>query len=105
MASPFETWFYNTSGKKEDVTQAEAEKTFFDVVGVKIKSLVSFISWLILKKHIKSIIEVKGEKPLAVINLPLKKKISHLVKSLKNIKDLAKEFNKVSGDAENKKVE
>lgn len=103
----FERWFYNHDGKKEDVTQAPAEKMFFDVtggvkdgkeIGVKIKSLKSFISWLILKKHIANLIKVKGQKPISLISLPAEKKISMLVKNIKNIKDLAVEFNKVFGD-------
>ncbi len=105
MPNPFEMWFYNSTGKKEDATQAPSEAKFFDVVGIKINSLKSFIAWLILKKHIKSVIEVKGEKPLALINLPLEKKIAYLVKNLKDVKDLAKEFNKANGDIENKKAE
>lgn len=105
MPNPFEMWFYNATGKKEDVTQAPSEKQFFDVVKVKIKSLQSFVAWLVLKKHIKGFIDVKGEKPVALISLPTEKKIAYLVKNLKNIKDLAKEFNKANGDIENKKDE
>jgi hypothetical protein len=105
MPNPFEMWFYNSSGKKEDITQAPPEAKFFDVVKVKIKSLQSFVAWLILKKHIKGVIEVKGEKPLALIKLPVEKKIAYLVKNLKDIKDLANEFNKANGDIESTKAE
>jgi hypothetical protein len=104
MASNFERWFYKADGKKEDVTQSPAERKFFDVVGVKINSLKSFISWLILKKHITNLVKVKGERPIALISLPAEKKIALLVKEIKNIKELALEFNKVFGDIENKKV-
>lgn len=103
--SNFEMWFYNANGKKDDVTQAPPERMFFDTVGVKIKSLKSFISWLILKKHITNLVKVKGEKPIALISLPAEKKIAMLVKSIKNVKELAVEFNKVFGDIDNKKVE
>lgn len=103
--SNFEMWYYDAKGKKEDVTQALPERLFFDTVGVKIKSLKSFISWLILKKHITNLVKVKGEKPIALISLPAEKKIAMLVKSIKNIKELSLEFNKVFGDIENKKVE
>ena len=105
MPSNFEMWFYNANGKKEDVTQAVPERIFFDLVGVKIKSLMSFISWLILKKHITNLVEVRGAKPIALISLPAEKKIAMLVKRIKNIKDLSLEFNKVFGDIENKKVD
>ncbi len=103
--SNFEMWFYNANGKKDDVTQAIPERMFFDTVGVKIKSLKSFISWLILKKHITNLVKVKGEKPIALISLPAEKKVAMLVKSIKNVKELALEFNKVFGDIENKKVD
>ena len=105
MPSNFEMWFYNVNGKKEDVTQAVPERMFFDTIGVKIKSLKSFISWLILKKHITNLVEVRGSKPIALISLPAEKKIAMLVKRIKNIKDLSLEFNKVFGDIENKKVD
>ena len=104
MSSNFESWFYAADGKKVDVTQAPAERKFFDVVGVKIQSLKSFISWLILKKHITNLVKTKGEKPLPLISLPAEKKIALLVKSIKNIKELALEFNKAYGNVENKKL-
>jgi hypothetical protein len=105
MSSNFERWFYNANGKKDDVTQQPAERKFYDTVGVKINSLKSFISWLILKKHITNLVKVKGEKPMSLISLPAEQKISMLVKNIKNIKDLAVEFNKAFGDVENKKVD
>jgi hypothetical protein len=103
--SNFASWYYSNEGKKVDITQAPAERKFFDVVGVKIPSLKSFISWLILKKHITNLIEVKGERPLALISLPAEKKIAALVKNIKNIKDLALEYNKAFGNIENGKLE
>ena len=104
MASNFERWFYDATEKKVDDTQAPSEKMFFDVVGIKINSLKSFISWLILKKYITNLVKVKGEKPIALLSLPVERKIAMLVKNVKDIKDLALEFNKVFGDIENKKV-
>lgn len=115
--SNFEMWFYTTDGKKEDITLGHGEQLFFDVTGgetkdsngrekgIKIKSLKSFISWLILKKYISNLIKVKGEKPLSLISLSPEEKIATLVKNIKNIRELAIEFNKVFGDIDNKKVD
>lgn len=100
----FERFFYDSNGKKEDITMSPSEQKFFDVVGVKINSLKSFISWLILKKQITNLVKVTGERPIALISLPAEKKIALLVKQIKNIKELALEYNKVFGDIENKKL-
>lgn len=105
MSSNFERWFYNDNGKKDDVTQQPAEKQFNEVVGVKISSLKSLISWLILKKHITNVVQTKDDRPVSLISLPTEQKISILVKNIKNIKGLSVEFNKVFGDIENKKVD
>jgi hypothetical protein len=93
----FASWYYNND-KKVDASQSAPEKAFFDVVGIKIPSLKAFISWLILRGHIKSIVKVNNKKPTNLLTLPIEQKINYLVKNLKNIEKLAKEYNKIFGE-------
>jgi hypothetical protein len=97
----FSTWYYDNKNKKVDVSMAPSEKMFFDIVGVKIPSLKSFISWLILKKAINPIIKEKDKKSENLLSLPLEKKIHYIVSKLKNIESLANEYNKIFGESPN----
>ena len=51
-----------------------------------------------LDTHIKSIVKVNNKKPTNLLTLPIEQKINYLVKNLKNIEKLAKEYNKIFGE-------
>lgn len=87
----FKNWYYE-EGKKETPNNT-GESLFESTVGVSIPSLNSFISWLILNKHVKGFIkENKHKKPKSVLDINESKKVSYLVKNIRNIKELALEF-------------
>lgn len=95
----FKDWYYNEDKASHLPEQHSAEKDFEDAVGVAIPSLKSFISWLILKREINGSVKLKGrKKPVSLMSLPDEKKINHLVKKLKNIDVLAKDFNASFGN-------
>ena len=94
----FSSWYYDTKNKKVDTSMSGPEKIFFDTVGVKIPSLAAFISWLILKRHINPIIKEKDKKPQNLLTLSVEKKIHYIVSKLRNIDELANEYNKIFGE-------
>lgn len=92
MAS-FRDWYSDPKTKIDEKTSSPEDK-FFDVVKVEIPSLESFISWLILNKHISGNIKQKHSNvPISLVSLPVEKRILTLVKELPKIKQLADEFN------------
>lgn len=94
----FKKWYYNEDDAVDLKPIGNAESHFEKVVGVRIPSLKSFISWLILRRKITGTVKLKGKnKPVSLLSLPDEKKIIHLVKKLKDIDDLAKEFNNSFG--------
>lgn len=83
----FKDFFYNKNTQKTD------EDIFYDVVGVKIPSLSSFIAWLILKNYIKPYYkDTKHSVPQRILHLPISQKINFLVKNVNNLKEKAIEF-------------
>lgn len=95
----FKDWYYKEDNAEhlKDVNKAEAD--FEHIVGVAIPSLKSFISWLILKKEITGSIRLQSKKkPISLMSLSDEKKVHYLVKHLKNIDELAKDFNKSFGN-------
>lgn len=92
MAS-FKDWFSNPKTKVDEKVATEEDK-FFDIVKVEIPSLKSFISWLILNKHITGNVKPRHSNvPVSILALPVEKRILTLVKELPKIKELAKDFN------------
>lgn len=101
---PFKDWYYNEDKASHLAETNVAEKHFEEVVGVKIPSLKSFISWLILKREISGSVKLQNKKkPVSLMSLSDEKKIHILVKKVKNIETLAKEFNKSFGAVESNK--
>lgn len=104
--SSFRDW-YETPKVENVVPKATDESKFFEIVKVEIPSLKSFISWLILNKHITGKVKQKHSNvPVSIISMPIEKKILTLVKLLPKIDTLAKEFNfkfgNFDGDKEKK---
>ena len=96
---PFKDWYYNEDNAEHLNNVPKAEQEFEDVVGVLIPSLKSFISWLILKREISGSVKLKNrKKPVSIMSLPEEKQIHHLVKKLKKLDELAKDFNKSFGN-------
>jgi len=91
--SSFRDWYSNPKDKIDEVVSNDESK-FYDVVKVEIPSLKSFISWLILNKHITGSVRQKHTNvPVSILNMPIEKRILTLVRELPRIKELANEFN------------
>lgn len=89
MAS-FSDWYQKPKELKKESTD---EDVFFNTIKVRIPSLKSFISWLILNKHITDSIKQRHTNAhISILSLPLETQILNLAK-IKNIKDLAEDFN------------
>ena len=82
--------FYSNHGKVSE--KKSEEELFFEVVRVKIPSVNSFIAWLVLNNKIKPYLKEVNAKPVPIFNIPAARKINHLVKTVPQIKELAKEF-------------
>jgi hypothetical protein len=108
MAS-FRDWYTNPQNKVEENASTEESK-FYDIVKVEIPSLKSFISWLILNKHITGNVKQRHTNvPVSLLALPVEKRILTLVKELPKIKELADEFNfkfgNFQGNADKKEID
>lgn len=85
----FRDWYYGDEKKVETTT----EDVFYETVGVKVPSIKSFCSWLVLNKHMPPRIRLReNKKPQSFLDLHDEQKIYHMVKEVKEIKKLAEEF-------------
>jgi len=100
LMSSFKKWYYaEDSSKDEDL--GNGEKIFLEVVGEPVQSLDAFISYLILNKNISGTVKLKNKsKPVSLLSLSEEKKINFLVKKVKNIKDVAEEYNTKFGSVD-----
>jgi hypothetical protein len=87
--SNFRSWFYDQDAPKE-IPMSEPEQKFYDVVGIKLISLKSFVSWLLLKGAIRA----RDSRGISITEFPIEKKIYYLIVNVPNIKKVADEFNK-----------
>lgn len=95
----FKDWYEKPKELKKESTDEDA---FFDTIKVKIPSLKSFISWLILNKHITGSIKQRHTNaPVLLLSLPIEKKLLYLSK-IKNIEKLTDEYNFKLGNFDQK---
>jgi hypothetical protein len=99
----FKAWYYKEDETKHLKNVGDAEQMFEGVVGESVKSLKAFISYLILNKKISGSIRLKNKaKPVSLLSLSDEKKIHYLVKSVKKIKEVVKDYNSKFGNVDKK---
>lgn len=92
----FKNWYYNENGKKqEDIRKDTPEDKLEKVIGFRVHNLKTFISWLILNKHIEGTVKIQHSLvPKQLLGLNVESQINYITKNVKNIKTLAQEFDK-----------
>lgn len=85
----FKDWY---NGDVKPQKKSTPEDLFESVVGVKVPSLNSFISWLILNKKIKGYIKESNKRPKSLLDINESRQVAYLTKNVNNIRELAKEF-------------
>ena len=85
----FKDWYHGNDEVKENTS----EDVFYETVGIKIPSINSFCSWLVLNKHMPARVRLReNQRPKSFLDIEDEDKIYHMVREVKEIKKLAKEF-------------